>query len=150
MESLPMYNNPSPIAVAEKVFLCERLAAATNHAVHFVAVSHSEEDASQKWIEDIGGAGKLEIIIDPERELYARWGLGVVSLWHVLNPWSLVSAIRLGREDGIWNRPTESGSRWQAGGTFAVSADGTVKWGQPATTADFIPNYSEVIKALQA
>jgi hypothetical protein len=113
-------------------------------------VSHSDAEASEKWVENIGGSGKVEVIVDAERELYARWGLGLASFWHVLNPWSMLSIVRLGREDGIWNRPTESGSRWQVGGTFAVSADGTVKWAQPATSADFIPNYGEVVKALRS
>ena len=43
----------------------------------------------------------MHIVVDSDREIFAQWGLGVSSLWHVLNPASLWSAYKLGREQGI-------------------------------------------------
>ena len=47
-----------------------------------------------------------------------------------------------------WNRPTESGSRWQTSGSFAVDRNGVVRWGGPAGRADFIPDFEEAVKAV--
>lgn len=46
----------------------------------------------------------------------------------MLNPTSMYSVWKLGTGKGIWNRPTESGYRWQIGGNFAVSGGGEVVW----------------------
>lgn len=81
--------------------------------------------------------------------MFARWGLGMSSLWHVLNPWSLWSVYRLGKEEGIWNRPTESGSRWQTAGSFAIDREGNVKWGRVAQSADEIPKFEDAVKAIE-
>lgn len=54
---------------------------------------------------------------------------------------------RLGRE-GIWNRPTESGSRWQESGAFAVDGKGVVRWAGRAEMADWIPDFEEGVNAL--
>jgi hypothetical protein len=60
----------------------------------------------------------------------------------------MMSAYRLGKDRGIWNRPTESGSRWQAGGNFAVDAEGVVKWGGVAGRADEVVDFEDVVKVL--
>jgi hypothetical protein len=94
---------------------------------------------------------EVEVVVDAERELYNAWGLGVSSAWHVLNPFSMYSVFRLARASGsekFVNRPTESGTRWQTSGSFAVSKDGTVTWGQAAKSADFIPDFDEALKSL--
>jgi hypothetical protein len=46
------------------------------------------------------------------------------------------------------NRNSESGSRWQIGGAFAVGADGVVRWSKPAASADEVPNFKEALRAL--
>ena len=76
------------------------------------------------------------------------WGLGLSSTWHTLNPWSLYSGYKLGKKDGIWSRPTESGSRWQTAGSFAVDESGIIRWERIAKTADDIPDFAEALKAL--
>ena len=86
---------------AERSFLCLRAAASAHPFIDFVAVSHSDQSATEKWLEATGGAQDVCIIVDSERELFAQWGLGVSSLWHVLNPASMWSAFKLGREQGI-------------------------------------------------
>ena len=47
-----------------------------------------------------------------------------------------------------WNRPTESGSRWQTSGSFAVDRNWVVRWGGAAERADWIPDFEEAVKAV--
>lgn len=49
---------------------------------------------------------------------------------------------------GVPELGQESGSRWQMGGAFAVDANGFVRWAKPASSADEVPNFKEVLKAL--
>lgn len=88
------------------------------------------------------------MISDPTRVLHNAWGLGTSSFWHVLNPWSLGAVVKLRREEGIWNRETESGSRWQMGGVFAVDGGGVVRDVQVAEAADQIGDFAKAWKAL--
>lgn len=97
----------------------------------------------------MGGQWDLKVIVDADRELYAQWGLGVSSLWHVLNPWSFYSLYRLAFHEKISNRPTESGNRWQTSGSFAVDREGIVRWSRVAKNADEIPDFNEALKALE-
>lgn len=96
----------------------------------------------------MGGEWDAKVIVDANRELYAQWGLGISSAWHVLNPWSLYSVLRLVGTEKISNRPTESGNRWQTSGSFAVDGEGTVRWSRVARAADDIPDFNEALKAL--
>lgn len=87
--------------------------------------------------------------MDANCEAYAAWGLGVSGYAHALSPWSLYEVWKLGREEGIWNRPTESGSRWQISGSYAVDAEGMVRWGGPAERADEIPDLEAAVRSLK-
>lgn len=92
----------------------------------------------------------MEVVVDPERDVYSAWGLGISSTWRALNPRTLYSAYRLGKDEGIWNTATQSGSRWQMSGCFAVDAAGSVRFAQVATAADYIPDFEgEVLKAVE-
>lgn len=112
-------------------------------------MSHSDQAATDRWLEAVGGAGNIHVIVDPEREIYAQWGLGVSNFWHVLSPWSMWSVYKLGKEQGIWNRPTENGSRWQSSGSFGIDGEGVVRWGQASPSADSIPDSGETVEALK-
>lgn len=90
----------------------------------------------------------MKVIVDEERELYAQWGLGASSAWHILNPWSMYSVYALGKKEGIWNRPTESGTRWQTSGAFAIDVEGNVVWERVAKAADDVPDFREALKEL--
>jgi hypothetical protein len=114
-----------------------------------VAVSHSSQDSTDKWVESVGGAGDVQVIVDDEREIYAQYGLGIASWWHVLNPWSLGAVITLARQDKIKNRPTESGTRWQTSGVFAVDSSGIVKYSHPSRTTDDLGDLDAAVKAVQ-
>lgn len=118
--------------------------------IHFIAISHSDQVSTNRWLDNLGGAQHISIVVDPERETYAKWGLSVSSFWHVLSPWSLYSAYKLGKQDGIWNRPTESGTRWQSSGSFAIDEEGTVQWARPAKSADDVPDFEEALRALDS
>jgi len=89
--------------------------------------------------------------VDDSRRTHAAWGLGTSSAWHVLNPLSMASVVRLGRGEGIWNRPTSSGSRWQTAGSFAVDGQGFVRWGHVGGSADDAGVYAfdEAVQALR-
>lgn len=63
------------------------------------------------------------------QEAYNAYGLGISSWGHVLSAGSMWNVWNLAKNEGISNRPTESGSRWQTSGTFAIGEDGRVKWG---------------------
>ncbi|KAJ4386845.1 hypothetical protein N0V93_009743 [Gnomoniopsis smithogilvyi] len=52
----------------------------------FIAVSHSSPAATQKWLDLLGGAWNVQVIIDEDRSLYAEWGLGLSSVWYYFNP----------------------------------------------------------------
>ncbi|KAE9379259.1 hypothetical protein N431DRAFT_540883 [Stipitochalara longipes BDJ] len=115
---------------AEKTFEELRKTAAKNPDVNFIAVSHSSEESTEKWVIAVGGQWDVKVIVDADRELYAQWGLGISNMWYVLNPWSLYSVIRLAMREKIINRPTESGTRWIA------------------EAADDMPDFNEALKAL--
>ncbi|KID73078.1 Thioredoxin-like fold protein, partial [Metarhizium brunneum ARSEF 3297] len=116
--------------------------------VHCIAVSHSSPEATERWIPQVGGAWHTDIIIDEGRDLYAKWGLGLSNTWHAFNPMALYSVYRLGADEGIWNRPTESGSRWQKSGAFAVDEAGMVRWRHISKTADDLPDFDAALEAV--
>lgn len=137
-------------AVAEKTFLQLRETANKNPSIHFVAVSHSNQEHTTKWQQEIGGANpsNLEVVVDEKREFYGAWGLGVASVWHVLNPKGLYELYKMAKEEGIMNRPTESGFRWQTSGAWAVNGKGKVVWGGVAAVANEIPDFGDAVKAV--
>ena len=116
--------------------------------MRFIAVSHSSPEATENWIPQVGGVWDTEVIVDQDRELYAQWGLGLSSTWHMASPLVLYSAFRLGTDEGIWNLPTESGTRWQKSGAFAVDRDGIVRWVFVAGSADAMPDLTAGLSAL--
>jgi hypothetical protein len=138
--------------VAEATFLAMRTAAAEHPNINFIAISHSDQSSTEKWLKAIGGpgdatSGAVTVIIDAEREIYAKWGLGVVPWSHVLSLSGILRVWKIGKEQGIWNRPTESGSRWQCSGHWAVDREGIVRWGGPAARADQV---IDIVAAMSA
>jgi hypothetical protein len=116
--------------------------------ISFIAVSHSDQAATDKWVVSVGGEWAVNVIVDTERQLYAAWGLGVSSTWHILNPWSIYSVYKMAKDEKIWNKGTESGNRWQTAGSFAVNSQGVVKWVQVPKVMDDLPNLKEAMKAV--
>lgn len=128
-----------------------RETASSHPSIHFIAVSHSNQQHTTKWLQDIGGTNppNLEIVVDDKREIYAAWGLGVASIWHVLNPQSLYDVYKMAKQEGIANRPTESGYRWQTSGSWAVDGEGKVVWGSVAGAANEIPDFEEAVEVIE-
>ncbi|KAI1384649.1 uncharacterized protein F4822DRAFT_433192 [Hypoxylon trugodes] len=134
---------------AEKTFKKLTALSTQYKEVHFVAISHSSPEATERWVVKVGGNWEVRVVVDYERELYSRWGLGVSNTWHVLGPLTLYRTLRLAKDEDIWNRPTESGSRWQTSGAFAITAaDGVVTWAKVAASADDIPDLEAAIASL--
>jgi hypothetical protein len=131
------------------MLLAMRTAAIEHPHINFIAISHSDQPSTEKWLNAVGGPGPVRVVVDTEREIYAKWGLGVVPWKHVLSAAAMVSIWKLGKEHGIWNRPTESGSRWQCSGHWAIDQEGFVRWGGPAARADDLMDVTEAINALQ-
>ncbi|PWY82161.1 hypothetical protein BO70DRAFT_336502 [Aspergillus heteromorphus CBS 117.55] len=136
--------------IAEAAFLNLRTAASKHPDINFIAVSHSDQPSTDRWVESVGdrgndGANQVEVIVDAERKIYAQWGLGLSSWGHVLSPSGLASVWKLGRERGIWNRPTESGTRWQLSGNWVVDDEGVVRGGGPAERVDEVMDFEEAV-----
>lgn len=97
----------------------------------------------------MGGSGSVEMIVDPDRHVYGAYGLGLSSFWHTLNPWSMASVLKLGRSEHIWNRPTESGSRWQTAGLFAANEKGVLEYAHVAQAADDLGDLNEALAQIK-
>jgi hypothetical protein len=143
--------------VAQKTFLALR-SIANRHVgtIRCVAVSHSSPQATKKWIDMIGGAWDVEVIIDEQRSIYASWGLGLGNFMYLFHPAAQAQAWKekgwLGDEvaaavtrTGAVSEDDEGvlGNKWQEAGAFAVDTKGTVVWGGKATRSDDMMNLDE-------
>ncbi|KAK0392894.1 hypothetical protein NLU13_2388 [Sarocladium strictum] len=100
-------------AFAQKTFLNLRtLSNKYNGALDCVAVSHSSAQATRRWIDMLGGAWDVRVIIDERRALYAAYGLGLGSVWYVLNP---ATQVQGWREKG-WLGDKVAGAMARGGG----------------------------------
>jgi hypothetical protein len=113
--------------------------------IDWIAVSHSEPIATERWLREIGGAGGVRVLLDTDRRLYASWGLGRSSLGHFMGRRSL-SAVRSLAKDGVRNRHPH-GTRWQRAGTFAVDASGIVRWRHLPAHAGELPDIEAAVAA---
>lgn len=126
-----------------------KTAADKNPSIRYVAVSHSDQPSTDKWVEDVGGAGQVEVLVDEQREAFSAYGLGLSSFWAVLNPSSLKNAMTIGKTEGIDIRPTQSGSRWQEAGLFALDGAGVIKYSHKAQTSDDLGDLQAATAALE-
>lgn len=94
----------------QKTFLSLRSAARENPDIDCVAVFHSSQSSIDKWLDAVGGAGPLKIIIDADRKTYAQWGLGVSSFSHVLSPVHYGASTSLGKKRGSGTAPPKVGA----------------------------------------
>ena len=115
--------------------------------VRFVAVSQAPAQATQEWCQAVaGGPGRVTIVVDPDRAIYGRWGLGPGSLAHFLGPRSLKEVMRLARR-GVRNRHPV-GTRWQTAGTFGVDAGGQVRFVHVPAHAGDLPDLDGAVAAV--
>lgn len=82
--------------VAQKTFLALRQLSTTHQrdGLVCIAISHSSAAATQKWLDLIGGAWGVQVIVDEDRAIYAAWGLGLSSVWYYFNPSTQTAAWR--------------------------------------------------------
>jgi hypothetical protein len=134
-----------PIAEATQLRLAEL--GRSLHGVRLVAVSHADEGATRDWCRAIGtqDAG-IEIVADPTRQLYAHWGLGRTTLSHFMGRESFRAVQSLAGE-GIRNRHPV-GTRWQSAGTFALDAQGCVRWMHVPAYAGDMPDLDAAVAAI--
>lgn len=115
----------------------------------------------------------MQIVVDEDRALYAAWGLGLGSVWYVLNPASQVAGFKekgwlgervagslpvpprrgvVGGEaggEGAENGPgTTMGNKWQQAGAWAVDGRGQVVWGGKAARVDDVMDLDAGVRAL--
>ncbi|KAF3905479.1 hypothetical protein ABW20_dc0107162 [Dactylellina cionopaga] len=135
---------------AEKTFQALRAKADANQDIHFIAVSHSNQEDTDEWVVSVGGTGDVDVVVDPHRTLYAKWGLGFGSYWANIGPMTLWKALKLGQEELIYNRPTKSGYRWQTAGSFAIDGDDgkTVRWVHVSQNAADVANFEDAMRAV--
>lgn len=112
----------------------------------FIAVTHSGEGPSRSWCDAFGGAARVQVVCDPDRERYAAWGVGLSDRKHFAGPDSLTALGRL-LDEGIHNR-WASGNRWQAAATFAVDPAGVLRWRHAPRHAGDLPPLDDAITAL--
>ena len=96
-----------------------------NQTVDVFIVSHGDEKEISKWLQNIGGHQGLVSVIDPQRTLYGKWGVGYSHLTHFIGPASLIGVFSLFLK-GVRNR-SATGTRWQKAGIFLISK-GIVTW----------------------
>jgi len=134
---------------AEKTFRILTNISAHHPEIRCVAVTQSDQAASDEWAVSVGGEWETIVVPDPERRLYADWGLGESSTWYNLNPLALWSTYKLGTEEGFWgDSPQYGGSKWQIGGAFALDRAGIVVWSKPAASSDEVPDFRAALRAL--
>ncbi|GAB7352221.1 hypothetical protein MBLNU459_g2695t1 [Dothideomycetes sp. NU459] len=90
------------------------------------------------------GSSRYTLVSDPSRDLYAKWGIGVLGWSGMLNSNVMASLKSLKEGEGIDLTPTGKGSwRWQNSGGFAIDKDGKVRWRKVAVDSADMCNYSE-------
>lgn len=137
------------LKVTEKLFLNMRSLANRHTSIHFIAISHCTQQATDEWLRKVGGSWNIDMIVDQSRELYALYGLGISNWGHLLNPRNGYNQVMLGKKEGVWGQQVgEGGCRWQTGGALAVDERGLVKWGGPMKSVDEAIDFEEACKAL--
>ncbi|KAG8352841.1 hypothetical protein FVEN_g9172 [Fusarium venenatum] len=167
-------------AFAQKTFINLRtMANRYGDALTCIAVSHASEQATKKWVDLLGGAWSVRVVVDEDRALYAAWGLGTGSMWYVLNPstqvqswketgWlgekvagaiqgktkpkpkTTVQSVGPGEDEEDEGPLTTMGNKWQEAGAFAVDGTGTVIWGGKAARADDVMELEDGARILLA
>lgn len=132
---------------AESTARVLREAAGAEPDIGFVAVSHAPAAATACWRDAVGGLERVRLLIDDSRVHYATWGLGRTGVRHFAGRRSMTEVARLARA-GIRNRHPD-GTRWQRAGTFAVDADGVVRWRHLPEHAGDLPDLAAAIAALR-
>lgn len=94
-------------------------------------------------------SSRYDLVADPERKIYAAWGVGTLGWGGMINGDVMAGIKSLKDSDGIDLRPTSKGSwRWQNSGGFAVDRNGMIKWRKLATNSSDMCDYAEAAKTV--
>lgn len=140
---------------AEKEVKILGQAAKENAKLHVIIVQHSQEDETRKWFTRIGGEEALPdksrytLVADPDRKIYAAWGIGQLGWTGMING-TVMKALKVLKDDeGIDLSQTGKGSyRWQNSGGFAVDPEGLIRWRKLAESSADMCDYVEAAKAV--
>ncbi|GAA95442.1 uncharacterized protein L969DRAFT_299364 [Mixia osmundae IAM 14324] len=127
-------------------------AAPKKEKVEFIIVSHATQQESDEWLTDLlhrmphERPSNVRIVADPERRLYAKWGVGQLG-WAALFNMDTLSKVSQLAKEGIKNTYTH-GNRWQNHGTFAVDPKGTITWSHLGKDAGDMSDIGAAIASL--
>jgi len=109
-----------------------------------IVVSHGDPQTTRRWLQAIGGAEGLTLVIDESRTHYGAFGVGYSGAAHFLGPGTLIGVLGL-LGKGIRNR-IASGTRWQKSATFLLDASRTVLWCHNPSNAADVPSLRPVLE----
>lgn len=126
--------------------------------LHVIVVQHSTEPVVKDWFEMIGGPAafgekvkNLSIVSDPERKIYAAWGVGILGWMGILNMREGFSKLKELSAEGIPSAFTLDGSwRWQNSGGFGIDSTGIIRWEHVASDAADMCDYTAAANAIAA
>lgn len=124
--------------------------------LHVIIVQHSEEPVVKEWFDIIGGPAafgdrikNLRLVADPERKIYAGWGVGVLGWGGILNMSGGFSKLSELSAEGIPSPFTLDGSwRWQNSGGFALDKSSIIRWEHIAVDAADMCDYATAASTL--
>ncbi|GAM83936.1 hypothetical protein ANO11243_019260 [Dothideomycetidae sp. 11243] len=142
-----------PFAEKEVRLLAE--ASSANARLHVVIVQHSPEAQTQEWFVRIGGhsmfpdMGRVTLVADPERKMYAAWGIGQLGWTSMVNADIMRTLHKQKLQEGLdITKGDWSNYRWQNSGGFAVDSSGKITWHKLAKDSSDICDYGEAADSL--
>ena len=95
-------------------------------------------------------ASSYTLVSDPDRKIYAAWGIGLLGWTGMVNGSVMNSLKSLKASEGIDLRTTGKGSfRWQNSGGFAVDAKGIARWRKIAKESSDMCDYAAAAKTIE-
>ncbi|KAF4555224.1 Hypothetical protein D9617_3g022960 [Elsinoe fawcettii] len=126
-----------------------------NAALRVVIVQHSSEADTKDWFERMGGhelfpdQSRVVLVSDVNRELYAKWGIGVLGWTELVNA-DIMRTLHDGKiKEGLdITKGDWTGWRWQNSGGFAVDGEGRIRWRHLAKDSSDVGNWKEAADTL--
>jgi len=126
-----------------------------NSSLHVIIIQHSEQSVTEDWFASLNGPSlfpskeRYTLVSDPQRNLYARWGIGQLGWGSMVNGDVMRKLNEQKTKEGIDLRPTGKGSyRWQNSGGFAVDREGKVRWSKVAKDSSDICDFKEAARTI--
>ena len=111
--------------------------------VHFDATDRLAEYRSHHGLPD-----EIGLVGDPDRRLYAVFGIGRGSWLRVWGPRTVLAYTRLLRQGRRFHR--HQGDSLQLGGNVIVGADGRIAWSFLPNEPDARPSVDQIIAAMRS